>query len=117
MMTMDPSAPQSPSPAGDMKAQVLTGFGDTSGFELRRVSRPVAGAGEVLVRVHASSVNVKARALGHALDVVPSPPAVLGMDLAGVVEAVGSGVASLAVGDAVYGCAGGVLALPGTLSE
>jgi len=119
-MTTDRTAPTSPRPDAGMTALVLTRFGDTSGFELRRVSRPAAGAGEVLVRVHASSVNVadvKARALGHALDFVPSLPAVLGMDLAGVVEAVGPGVQGFAVGDAVYGCAGGVLTLPGTLSE
>lgn len=112
--------PAGSAPSARMLAQTLTAFGDTSGFELREVEKPQAAAGQLLVKVHASSVNVadvKARALGHALDFVPSLPAVLGMDFAGVVEAVGAGVDGYAAGDKVFGCAGGVLTLPGTLAE
>jgi len=39
------------------------------------------------------------------------------MDFAGTVEAVGAGVADFSVGDEVYGCAGGLADLPGTLAE
>jgi len=60
-------------------------------------------------------VDTKIRANGGAL--APSLPAILGMDVAGVVEAVGAGVTGFAVGDAVYGCAGGLLALPGAYAE
>ena len=81
--------------------------------------RPIAAAGEVLVRVHASSVNpldtkIRAGAAPHARHPFP---AVLGMDLAGVVEAVGPGVAAFRVGDAVYGLTGGVGGLQGSLAE
>ena len=103
-----------------MLAQVLHEFGTPSGFRLERVTRPVASPGRVLVRVDATSVNVadvKARALGHALDFVPSLPAVLGMDFAGVVAEVGRGVAGFAPGDRVFGCAGGVRGMPGALAE
>jgi NADPH2:quinone reductase len=39
------------------------------------------------------------------------------MDFAGVIEAVGEGVTNFAIGDEVYGCAGGLADLPGTLAE
>lgn len=39
------------------------------------------------------------------------------MDFAGVVESVGEGVSEYSVGDEVYGCAGGLADLPGTLAE
>jgi len=42
---------------------------------------------------------------------------VLGSDVAGIVEAIGSGVVGLSVGDAVYGCAGGVKGSAGALAE
>lgn len=103
-----------------MRVQYLERFGDTDGFVLRQVPKPVPAAGQVLVKVHASSINVadvKARALGHALDFVPALPAILGMDFAGEIESVGVDVEGFAVGDAVFGCAGGVLSLPGTLAE
>jgi len=47
----------------------------------------------------------------------PALPAVPGMDVAGVVEEIGRGVYDFAPGDEVYGCAGGLLDLPGSLAE
>ncbi|MGE9270792.1 MAG: zinc-binding dehydrogenase, partial [Verrucomicrobiales bacterium] len=47
----------------------------------------------------------------------PPTPAILGMDFAGTVEAIGEGVDGYAIGDEVYGCAGGLGDLPGTLAE
>ena len=64
---------------------------------------PSPGAGEVLVRVHAASVNLvdyKIRQGGF----LPSDklPMTLGRDVARVVEAAGSDIGTLAAGDAVF---------------
>lgn len=86
---------------------------------VRALPRPVPGAGEVLVRVHASGVNpldTKIRA-GQAEHARQPLPAVLGMDLAGVVEAVGDGASPFQVGDEVYGFTGGIGGLQGSLAE
>jgi len=100
-----------------MRAMVLEQFGSVP--VLRTVPRPVAGPGEVLVRVAASGVNpldlkIAAGAAGHAQ---VSVPAVLGIDLAGVVVALGEGVEGFAIGDEVYGMTGGVGNVPGSLAE
>jgi NADPH2:quinone reductase len=81
--------------------------------------RPVPKAGQVLVKIHASGVNpldIKIRA-GKAAHAMQPLPAVLGLDMAGVVEDVGEGVASFRPGDEVYGMVGGVGGLQGTLAE
>lgn len=57
------------------------------------------------------------RKMGKELPLSPDTPAILGMDFAGTVEAVGDGVRGYSVGDEVYGCAGGLADLPGTLAE
>ncbi|OUL98894.1 quinone oxidoreductase [Variovorax sp. JS1663] len=88
-------------------------------FSEVRLPRPVAGAGEVLVRIVASGVNpldTKIRA-GQAAHARQPLPAVLGMDLAGVVVATGAGVTRFRAGDEVYGMAGGVGGLQGTLAD
>lgn len=80
---------------------------------------PVPGPGEVLVRVAASGVNpldTKIRA-GRAAHARSRPPAVLGMDLAGVVVEVGPEVTAFHPGDRVYGLTGGVGDLQGSLAE
>jgi NADPH:quinone reductase len=67
---------------------------------------PVPGAGQVVVRVHASSANPvdNAIAAGMLSGMVEHEfPVVLGRDYAGVVEQVGADVARYAVGDEVYG--------------
>ncbi len=101
-----------------MKALVLTDFGDADNFELREVPDPQPGPGQVVVRVAATSVNpvdYKIRHGGSA--VAPELPAILGMDVAGTVEAVGDGVATFRPGDEVYGCAGGLRGIPGAMAE
>ena len=80
---------------------------------------PVAGPGQVLVRIAASGVNpldtkIRAGAAGHAKQPLP---AILGIDLAGTVVAVGADAGDFRVGDEVYGAAGGVGGLQGTLAE
>jgi NADPH:quinone reductase-like Zn-dependent oxidoreductase len=73
----------------------------------------------VLVRVVASGVNpldTKIRA-GQAAHARQPLPAVLGLDMAGTVEAVGGSVTAFKAGDEVYGMGGGVGGLQGTLAE
>jgi len=80
---------------------------------------PVLGASQVLVRIAASGVNpldTKIRA-GKAAHARQPLPAVLGLDMAGTVEAVGTGVTAFKAGDEVYGMVGGVGGLQGTLAE
>jgi NADPH2:quinone reductase len=88
-------------------------------IRVRSIVRPVAQAGQVLVRIQASGVNpldtkIYAGTAAHARQPLP---AILGLDLAGVVEAVGSGVDRFRPGDEVYGMAGGVGGHPGTLAQ
>jgi NADPH2:quinone reductase len=81
--------------------------------------RPVPSTGQVLVRVHASGVNpldTKIRA-GKADHAKQPLPAVLGLDMAGVVEEVGPRVTAFRPGNEVYGMVGGVGGLQGTLAE
>jgi NADPH2:quinone reductase len=92
-----------------------------SGGAFRQVelTRPTPSSGQVLVRVHASGVNpldTKIRA-GTAAHAKQPLPAVLGLDMAGVVEDCGPGVTTFHPGDEVYGMVGGVGGLQGTLAE
>ena len=80
---------------------------------------PPPGFGQVLVRVHASGVNpldTKIRA-GKAAHAKQPLPAVLGLDMAGVVEELGPDVTAFHLGDEVYGMVGGVGGLQGTMAE
>jgi len=88
-------------------------------FVLKEIPRPVPGKGEVLVRVHASGINpldLKIRA-GKADHARHPLPAVLGIDLAGVVEAVGTDVSGFVEGDEVFGMTGGVGGIQGSLAQ
>jgi NADPH2:quinone reductase len=99
-----------------MKAAVLEQAG--APFRIAEIERPQARVGEVLVRIKASGVNpldlkIKAGQAAHARHPLP---AILGIDLAGVVEAVGDGDTGFRVGDEVYGMTGGVGGVPGSLA-
>ncbi|GEM78923.1 zinc-dependent alcohol dehydrogenase family protein [Vibrio superstes] len=103
-----------------MKATIVREYGGVDAFEVADVAKPEIKAGEVLVRVAATSVNtvdMMIREMGEGLPFSPKTPAILGMDFAGTIEAVGSDVSGFAVGDEVYGCAGGLGDLQGTLAE
>jgi NADPH:quinone reductase len=103
-----------------MKAMHINTYGENAKFEVAEVDKPKVKPGHVLVKIAASSVNTvdtMIRKMGKDLPLSPDTPAILGMDFAGTVEAVGDGVTSYAVGDEVYGCAGGLADLPGTLAE
>src|SRR3954452_20236415 len=74
--------------------------------EVTEVAKPEPGAGEVLVKVQASSVNGfdLSVAGGHVVGMMEHRfPVVLGKDFAGTVEAVGEGVTRFAPGDKVFG--------------
>ncbi|AZF16106.1 MULTISPECIES: zinc-dependent alcohol dehydrogenase family protein [unclassified Pseudomonas] len=86
-----------------MKAMLLKSFGGPESFELCDVPKPVPGVGQVLVRVHATSINpldFQVRR-GDYADLVPLP-AITGHDVSGVVEEVGPGVTGFAPGDEVW---------------
>ncbi|MEU9831770.1 zinc-dependent alcohol dehydrogenase family protein [Streptosporangium sp. NPDC048047] len=100
-----------------MRAVVLQGFGTP--LILSEIDKPDAGPGQVLVKVMASGVNPLDTKIwaGKAAHAKRTLPAVLGLDLAGVVEAVGTGVNDFTPGDEVYGMTGGVGDLQGSLAE
>jgi len=88
-------------------------------FRLVTVARPVAGAGEVLVRIAASGVNpldLKIRD-GVAEHAKQKLPAILGIDLAGTVVTTGPGVTRFRPGDEVFGMTGGVGGYQGSLAQ
>src|SRR6187200_315781 len=95
-----------------MKAAVTTRYGRPEVVEVRDVPTPTPAENEVLVRVRASSVCFGDRLLRRGPFLIrlltrfrPRHP-ILGVDLAGTVEAVGRGVTRFAPGDAVYGARG-----------
>jgi NADPH2:quinone reductase len=101
----------------DMQAAILDA--PNAPFRLAPIARPTAGPGEVLVRISASGINpldgkIRAGAAAHAQQKLP---AVLGLDCAGIVGAVGEGVTRFRAGDAVIGMIGGVGGHQGTLAE
>jgi NADPH:quinone reductase-like Zn-dependent oxidoreductase len=87
-----------------MKAVLLTNNGGPEMLRYGDAPDPTAGLGEVVVDVHAASLNaadykVRLGGSGYAITF----PHILGRDFSGVVSAVGPGVADLTVGDAVFG--------------
>lgn len=97
------------------RALVLTGYGgyDKIKLQVKSMPPPEPKPGEVLVRVKACGLNF-AELLGRQgqYDLLPSPPVTMGMEGAGVVEAVGDGVEDKKVGDRVM-----VLARSGVWQE
>jgi putative PIG3 family NAD(P)H quinone oxidoreductase len=91
-----------------VKAIVLDGFGGPDVLKPGDVEPPSAGPGRVLIRVHATSVNRPdvVQRQGH----YPPPPGespILGLEAAGTVEALGSGVTAFAPGERVLALLGG----------
>ena len=102
-----------------MKAIVQDRFGPPEVLRLTDSGLPEAGAGEVLVRVHAAALNpadwhilrgdpLVARLMGVGLTKPKAP--VAGIDAAGVVEAAGANVRRLRIGDEVLGFCRGAFA-------
>lgn len=101
-----------------MKALVQDGYGSADVLRFQEIARPVPAEGRVLVRVRAASVNAldwHSVHAGFAIRTVSwlmrqKDEPVLGVDVAGVVEAVGPNVTRFAPGDEVYGGAPASLA-------
>ncbi|MFJ6943190.1 NAD(P)-dependent alcohol dehydrogenase [Streptomyces wuyuanensis] len=102
-----------------MRAIARDTYGSVDVLELRDVPQPVAGEGEVLVRVRAAGVDAGVwhlmtglpyllRLMGYGLR-APAVP-VLGREVAGRVEAVGAGVTRFRPGDEVFGFCEGAFA-------
>ena len=91
-----------------MKAAYIEKFGGPEVLQYGDLPDPVAGPGEVVVDVHAATVNAadwKFRAGEYARHSNVKFPQIPGRDFSGVVSAVGDG-ADLKVGDAVFGVLG-----------
>ncbi len=84
-----------------MKAIVFDRHGTPDALSLREVAKPTPGNGDVLVRIHAVSVNA-ADYRSMRMGIIPKSR-IFGSDIAGVVEAVGGQTSRLAIGDAVFG--------------
>src|SRR5882672_10358005 len=95
-----------------MRAVVSERYGAPAVLEIRQVPKPEPKAGEVLVAVHAAAVGrtdcgmlrPHPRLLGRLMFGLRRPKrTILGMDFAGVVEAIGAGVSAFKPGDRVFG--------------
>jgi NADPH:quinone reductase-like Zn-dependent oxidoreductase len=88
------------------RAVLIRAYGDATAVELAQIAKPEVQPGEVRVRVRAAGINGidwKIRE-GYVRDAFPLQlPAVLGIEVAGVVEAVGAGTSRFKVGDRVMG--------------
>ena len=88
-----------------MKAILMDRHGGLDVLRYGDLPDPVAAAGQVVIDIHAASVNgadTKVRE-GGAYSTVSNFPYVLGRDFSGVVGSLGAGVTDFAVGDAVFG--------------
>ena len=99
-----------------MKAIVYTKYGSPDVLQLQEVAKPEPKENQVLVKVHAASINAldyrrfeKLSTMGRFMEerFIKSVGKVLGADIAGVVEAVGANVKQFRPGDEVFGVATG----------
>jgi len=104
---------------GMMKAAVAKTVGREARLEIVELPIPELQTGQVLIEVKASSLNpVDNVFLRMGIEgMSPELPAVLHGDVAGVVAEVGAEVEAFAVGDEVYGCAGGFKGHGGALAD
>lgn len=94
-----------------MKALIFRTYGSPDFLEIQDVDKPVPTKDQVLIKVHAVSINDWDWALLHGSPFLPNrfmaglfkPSVIIGCDIAGVVEAVGSDVSTYKPGDEVYG--------------
>lgn len=93
-----------------MRAAAIRGFGGPEVIEVLEVPKPTPGPGEVLVRVIAAGVNPPDWYMREGMPGLPREmmgdvdfPLILGTDVSGVVDALGSEVDGFDVGDEVFG--------------
>lgn len=93
-----------------MKAIVYTQLGSPDVLQLTEVEKPKPKENQLLIKVHAASVNALDShmmrgllPLSQLINKFNSKPKTLGADLAGIVQAVGSKVTKFRVGDEVFG--------------
>jgi NADPH:quinone reductase-like Zn-dependent oxidoreductase len=93
-----------------MRAAVITRYGSPDVIKILDAPKPTPAASEVLIRVHATTVNrtdcgeLRPRIIGRLIFGLRRPRrTIFGMDFAGVVEAVGAEVTSFKLGDRVFG--------------
>jgi NADPH:quinone reductase-like Zn-dependent oxidoreductase len=108
-----------------MKAIICPRYGSPDVLQLREVEKPSPQADEVLIKIHAASLNSRdfriMRANPFIMRLMPGSffrpkIKILGADLSGVVEAVGQGIRQFKPGDEVYGYMPSAT-LRGTLAE
>jgi len=91
-----------------MKAVLLDGFGGVEVMKIGEVAKPAPGDGQVLVKVHATSVNRPD--LVQRMGNYPPPAGdseILGLEVAGTIAELGAGVSGWKVGDRVMTLVGG----------
>jgi NADPH:quinone reductase-like Zn-dependent oxidoreductase len=105
-------------PATAMRAIINAEYGPPAGLQLRQIDKPSVDEDGVLVRVRAVSINPLdwhlMRGQPYVLRIAEGPrrpkTKILGVDIAGQVEAVGRGVTEFQPGQEVFGHRGGSLA-------
>jgi NADPH:quinone reductase-like Zn-dependent oxidoreductase len=104
-------------PSSPVKAIVQVAYGLPGALELRDVERPRIGDGQILVKVHAASVNALDFHIARGMPYLTrfgglrAPrDNIRGVDLSGRVEAVGKDVAGFNIGDEVFGGGNGSFA-------
>jgi NADPH:quinone reductase len=90
-----------------MHGWLVREFGGTEVMQWTELPTPMPGPGQLRVRVHASGINFAETRMRAGTYSGQQLPFVMGMESAGVVEAVGPGVGGFAVGDRVFGRARG----------
>ncbi len=102
-----------------MKAVLMTAVGGPEVLKLAEVPAPVISTDtQLLVKIRAAGINpVDYKQRGRGTWYPSSPPQILGLDGAGVVEEAGPGVTRFKWGDAVYFAHGGVGKKPGNYAE
>jgi NADPH:quinone reductase-like Zn-dependent oxidoreductase len=87
-----------------VRAIVFQKYGGPEVLEMSRATDPVVGPGEVVVEIHAASINgVDSKTRSGTGAYKAAFPHVLGRDFSGVVSSVGPGVSDFTVGDSVFG--------------
>ncbi|MBD3886338.1 zinc-binding dehydrogenase [Phormidium tenue FACHB-886] len=85
-----------------MQAMVITGHGGSEVFSLQDYPKPAVGDHDILIRVHATSINPVDCRVRRSSKVPRQFPLILGYDVSGTIAAIGKKVTGFEVGDEVY---------------